>query len=96
VRCAKIGTPVTSSDGQNAELCDDDCGTNSSCDFLRSLDTETNMALRVADDNDSLESSTLTSTSLFLDWLDLKFQNISYMSSKQAGFAIPGPKSRDL
>ena len=71
MRRTKIGTPVTSPDWQNAELRNNDGGTDGSGNFLRRLDTKTNMTLRVSDDDDSLESSTLTGTSLLLDWLDL-------------------------
>jgi hypothetical protein len=83
VRKTQVGTPVTSSDWQNAQLCDDDSGTDSSCDFLGGLDTETNVSLRVTNNNDSLESGTLTGTSLLLDRLDLKLKKfVSYWSSK--------------
>lgn len=33
------------------------------------------MSFRVANDDDGLESSALTGTSLFLDWLDLQGRN---------------------
>jgi len=67
----QIAAPVTSSDGQNAQLGDDDGGTDGGCDFLGGLDTETNVALGITNNDDGLESGTLTSTSLFLDGLDL-------------------------
>jgi hypothetical protein len=71
VRETQVCTPVTSSDWQNAQLGDDDSSSDSSCDFLGGLDTESNVSLRIANDNDGLESGTLTGTSLFLDRLDL-------------------------
>jgi len=71
VRKTQVCTPVTTSNRQNAQLGDDDSGTDGSCDFLGGLDTETDVSLRVTNDNDSLESSTLTGTSLLLDRLDL-------------------------
>jgi hypothetical protein len=71
VRLTEVGTPVTSSDGDDAELGDDDGGADGGRDFLGGLDTETNVALRVTDDDDGLEAGTLTSTGLFLDGLDL-------------------------
>jgi hypothetical protein len=71
VRLTEVGTPVTSPDGQNAELGNDDSGTDGGSDFLGGLDTETDVALGVTDDNDGLETSTLTGTSLLLDGLDL-------------------------
>ena len=67
----QVCTPVTTANGQNTQLGDDDGSTDGSCDFLGGLDTETNVSLRVTNDNDSLESSPLTGTSLLLDRLDL-------------------------
>lgn len=71
VRLTEVGTPVTSPDGQNAELGNDDSSTDGGSDFLGGLDTETNVTLGVTDDNNSLETGTLTSTGLLLDGLDL-------------------------
>ena len=71
VRLTKVGTPVTSSDGDDAELGDDDGGADGGRDFLGGLDTETDVALRVTDDDDGLEAGTLTGTGLLLDGLDL-------------------------
>lgn len=75
MRFTKVGTPVTSSDGENAQLGDDDGGTDSSCDFLGGLDTETNVALGVTDNDDGLETGTLTGTGLLLDGFDLEVDN---------------------
>ena len=71
VRSTQVGTPVTSSNWDNGQLGDDNSSTDGSCDFLGGLDTETDVSLRVTDDNDGLESGTLTGTGLFLDGLDL-------------------------
>lgn len=71
MRSTKVGTPVTTTDGENAQLGDDDGGTDGSGDFLGGLDTETNVSLRVTNDNDSLETGALTGTGLLLDGLDL-------------------------
>jgi len=71
VRLTKVGTPVTSSDGDDGELGDDDGGADGGCDFLGGLDTETNVTLGVTDDDDGLEAGTLTGTGLLLDGLDL-------------------------
>ena len=71
MRLTKVGTPVTSSDRNYGELGNDDSSADGSSDFLGRLDAETDVALRVTDDNDSLETSTLTGTGLLLDWLDL-------------------------
>lgn len=77
MRKTKVGAPVTTTDGDNAELGDDDGGTNSSRDFLGGLDAETDVALGVTDDNDGLEAGTLTGTGLLLDGLDLHGEPIS-------------------
>lgn len=71
VRKTKVGTPVSSSHGDDAELRDDDGSTDSGRDFLRRLDTETDVALGVANDDDGLEAGSLTGTGLLLDGLDL-------------------------
>lgn len=71
MRLTEVGTPVTSSDGYNAELRDDNSSTDGGSDFLRGLDTEANVALRVTNDDDGLEAGTLTGTGLFLYRLDL-------------------------
>ena len=39
MRLTEVGTPVTSSDGHNTELGDDDGGADGSGDFLGGLDT---------------------------------------------------------
>ena len=67
----KVGTPVTTTDGDDAQLGDDDGGADSGSDFFGSLDTETDVTLRVANDDDGLEARALTGTGLLLDGLDL-------------------------
>lgn len=74
MRLTKVGTPVTSSDGDDAQLGNDDGGTDGSGDFLGGLDSETDVALGVTNDDDGLESGSLTGTGLLLDGLDLYFQ----------------------
>jgi hypothetical protein len=71
VRETKVGTPVTTSNGDDAQLGDDDGGTDSSSNFLGGFNTETNVTFRITDDDNSLESGSLTSTGLLLDGLDL-------------------------
>lgn len=67
----KVGAPVSAADGDDAELSDDDGSADGSSDFLRGLDSETDVALRVTDKDDGLEAGTLTGTGLLLDGLDL-------------------------
>ena len=71
MRLTEVGAPVTAADGNNRELGNDDGGADGGSDFLGGLDTKTNVALGVTDDDDSLEAGTLTGTGLLLDGLDL-------------------------
>lgn len=67
----KVGTPVSATDGDDAELSDDDGGADGGSNFLGGLDSETDVALGVTDKDDGLETGTLTGTGLLLDGLDL-------------------------
>ena len=67
----ELGTPVTSSDGDDGELCEDDGTTDGGCDFLRALDTQTDMTIGISNSNEGLESRTLTGTGLLLNGHDL-------------------------
>ena len=71
VRLTEVGTPVTTTDGHDGELRDDDGGADGRRDFLGRFDAETDVALAVTDDNNGLEARTLTGTSLLLHRLDL-------------------------
>jgi hypothetical protein len=66
MRISNSGSPVSSSDWDDAEFGKDHGSTDGGSDFFRTFDTETNMAITVANDNKCLESSPLTSSSLFL------------------------------
>ena len=68
----EVGAPESSPDGDDAELRDDDGGANGRGNLLGRLDAETDVAFRVADDDDGLEPCPLTGTGLFLDGLDLR------------------------
>lgn len=72
MRLSEGRTPITTSDWENRELCNNDSGTDCGSNFLGGLDSETDVAVAVTDDDDGLETGTLTSTSLFLDGFDLK------------------------
>ena len=67
----KVGTPVTATDGEDSELGNGDGGTDSSGNFLGGLNAETDVALGVTNEDDGLETGTLTGTGLLLDGLDL-------------------------
>lgn len=88
VRLTKVGAPVTATDGDNVELGDDDGGADGGSDFLGGLDTETDVAVGVTDEDDSLEAGTLTGTGLLLDGLDLFVGNPSAYHSRLSSPAI--------
>lgn len=71
MRVTKRCTPVPSSNRQDTQFRDDDGGADSGGYFFGGLDAETDVAFRVANDNNGLESGTLTGASLLLDGLDL-------------------------
>ena len=71
MRLSEIRSPISTTYWQNAELRDDDSGTDSCSNFFGCLDAEPYVTLGVANDNNSLEPSALTGTSLLLDRLDL-------------------------
>ena len=60
-------TPVSSSDGDHVHLGVHDGTLDSSLDFLSSLDTEAEMTIRVTDQDEGLESGSLTGGGLLLD-----------------------------
>lgn len=71
VRRSQVGSPVASADGQDGQFGDDDGGADRGGDFFGCLDSQTHVALRVADDNDSLETCALTGSGLLLHGFDL-------------------------
>lgn len=71
MRLTKVGAPVTTTDGDNSELGNDDGSADGGSNFLGGLDTETDVTSGVTNDNDGLEAGTLTGTGLLLDGLDL-------------------------
>lgn len=77
MRLTEVGAPVTSSDRDDRDLCNDDSGADGRGDFLGGLDAETDVTGRVTNENDGLESGTLTGACLLLDGLDLEVASIS-------------------
>ena len=77
VRRTKVGTPVTATDGDDAQLGDDDGGADGGGNLLGGLDAETDVALGVTNDDDGLETRALTGTGLLLDGLDLQLGKIT-------------------
>ena len=66
MRRTEIGAPITTTDWDDRKLGKDDCTADSRCDFLCALDAETDMAVKVPNGNEGLETSALASASLFL------------------------------
>jgi hypothetical protein len=71
VGLTEVSTPVTSPDRDDRELGENDGATDGGRNFFGALDTETDVAIKVADGDESLETSALTSTSLLLYGHDL-------------------------
>jgi len=69
---SELGTPVASSDWDNAKLGENDGRADGVRDFFRALDSESNVSIVVSDDDGSLESGSLTGSGLLLDWLDFE------------------------
>lgn len=67
----EVGTPVTTADGNDGKLGKVDSAADGGGDFLRALDTETDVTVEVTDGNERLEAGALTSTGLLLDRHDL-------------------------
>jgi len=60
-------TPITSSNRNNSQLSKDNSTSNGSGNFLSAFNSKTNMTIAVSNNDESLESGSLTSTSLLLD-----------------------------
>ena len=73
-------TPVPSSNRQHAQLGNDDGGADGGGDFFGGLDAESHVAFGVANDDDGLESGTLTGAGLLLNGLDLDFHHMALAS----------------
>lgn len=71
VGLTESSTPVTSTDGDDGELSEDDSATDGSCDFLRALHTETDVSIEVTNGDERLEACALTGTGLLLHGHDL-------------------------
>jgi hypothetical protein len=64
-------TLVSFADGDDTQFGEDHGAAHGSCDFLGAFHAETDVAITVADDDESLEAGMLTSASLFLHRTDL-------------------------
>merc|ERR1711916_87743 len=82
VWATELRAPITLADGDHTKLGKNDSATNSSRNFLGALDTETNMLVLISDNNESLEASALTGTSLLLHGHDFKDLILELMTNK--------------
>jgi len=64
-------TPVSSSDRDDGELGEDDGSSDGGGDFLSAFDSESNVSIAISDDDESLESGSLTGSGLLLNGHDL-------------------------
>jgi hypothetical protein len=75
---ADFVSPVASSDGDDGEFGGDDGSTDSGGYFFGAFNTESNVSVLVSNNNECLESGSLTCTGLFLDrhnFHDFIFEN---------------------
>ena len=76
-------TPITTTNGDDGKLGQDDGGTDSSSHLLSALHTETDVSVAVANDNEGLETSPLTGTSLLLHRHDLQYLILELLLTKE-------------
>lgn len=67
----ELVSPETSSDWDELELGSDESTLDGNLDFLSNLNSKSDVTILISDDNDSLETGSLTSHSLLLDGDDL-------------------------
>jgi hypothetical protein len=70
VRLLDVVSPVSPSDGDDGELGDNDGSPDGGSDFLGTLDSQTDVTVKVTDSYESLESGSLTGRGLLLDGSD--------------------------
>jgi len=71
VGSSDLVSPVSSSNGDNRELSENDGSSDSSRDFLSALDSKSNMSVSISNDDESFESGSLSGSSLLLNGHDL-------------------------
>ena len=78
-------TPIASSHWNKLELGGDEGTLDGDLDFLSDLDSESNVAVLVTDDNDGLEAGSLTSHGLLLNGDDLHdlIRELNFVGSKE-------------
>ena len=69
---SKLGSPETTSHGNDGELGHDDGATDGGGDLLAALDAESDVAVVVTDGDEGLEPGALTGSGLLLDGHDLE------------------------
>merc|ERR1712012_1142164 len=79
---ANLVTPETTSDGQDGQLGQDDGAADGGGDFLGALDAQSNVAVVIADGDESLEPGALTGTGLLLYRHDLQDLILELRSQK--------------
>jgi hypothetical protein len=96
-----VGTPVTTTNGDDGEFGGDDGTSDSGGYFLGALDTETDVSVKVTDGDERLESGSLTGRGLLLYGSDVhdlvgckvkKERETRYEVSHFTPHLSPGPK----
>lgn len=64
-------TPISSSDWDNVQLGLNDSSSDGSGNFFSALNSQTNVSVVISNNNEGLESGSLTGLGLLLDWHDL-------------------------
>lgn len=67
MRSTDFVTPITSSNRDNTQFGKDNSTSNSSGNFFRALHSKSNVSIVITNNNKSLKSCSLTSSSLLLD-----------------------------
>ena len=68
----KVGTPIATTDRKDGKFRDDNGGADRSCDFFGGLNAQADVTFGIPNNDDSLESSSLTGSGLLLDGFDLR------------------------
>lgn len=71
VGSSDLGTPMSSSDGNEGEFGQNDGGADGVSDFFRGLNSQSDVSVVVSNDDEGLETGALTGTGLLLNGHDL-------------------------
>ena len=96
VGLSELGSPVTSSNGDDGELGEDDGTSNGGSDLLGALDSQSDVSVEISNRDESLESSSLSGASLLLDGHDLHDLICACRQSQRARASREGERTLEL